>query len=215
MAKKKEKSGKPERGGMSPALWLVPVLSILNLLYYFLLSMGYDLPTFGFGIDRWKIGSAIFQGALLVVLALSHALDRRAPAAECEPVSAVAEEVEEEPAPRAKAGRKAPPAKPGPTTAPAAAKSAAPAAKAPAPEATPLSGRKEVLEYPPKVSGGIYADSHIPLGGGRHLKLRTLIARSCLLCDEQDRCWDIVRHDVDQDFFRTNIDCKEGLNIVD
>jgi hypothetical protein len=198
---------------MSPALWLVPALSILNLLYYFLLSMGYELPTFGFGIDRWKIGSAIFQGALLVVLALSHALDRRAPAAVCEPEPPEAEEVVQEPAPRAKADRKAPASKPKQTVAAPTAKPAAPTLREEAPGTTPRTAGKEVFEYPPKKSGGIYADSQIPLGGGRYLKLRTLVARSCLLCDEQDRCWDIIRHEVDRDFFRTNIDCKEGLNI--
>jgi len=202
MAKKKEKSRKPEQEGMSAALWLVPILAILDLLYYFLLSMGAPLPTFGIGIDKWKIGSAIFQGALLVVLALSHALDRRAPAAECEAEEVEPEEVEELPKPKAVTKR--------PT---AAATPAAPPARPVSPEPAPKAPARQVMEYPPKASGGIYADSHIPVGEGKFLKFRTLIARSCLLCDEQERCWDIIRHDVDEDSFKSNIDCKQGLKI--
>jgi hypothetical protein len=196
MAKKKEKSGGQEREGMSPALWLVPILAIIDLLYYFLLSMGYDLPTFGLSMWAFNYGSVGIQGALLVVLAVSHALDRRATAAsDDEADESEVEEVEEAPAPKPKA----------------AAAPKAPAPRAPEPPAKPAG--REVYEYPPKVSGGIYADSHIPFGDGRFLKLRTLIARSCLLCDEQGRCWDIVRTDVEQEFFRSNIDCKDGLKI--
>ncbi len=199
MAKKKEKSQGPEREGISPALWLVPILSIIDLLYYFLLSMGYDLPTFNQPMWIINYASVGIQGLLLVVLAGSHAMDRRATAAcEEEPEEAVTDEVEEAPEPKARNVAKAAAAK-------------APAPKAPEPPAEPAG--REVFEYPPKVSGGIYADSHIPVGEGRFLKLRTLIARSCLLCDEQGRCWDIVRTDVDQDFFTSNIDCKEGLKI--
>ncbi len=188
----------PEREGISRALWLVPAVAALDLLYYFLLSMGfYGSPP---GIQtRWIYYISVgIQGALLVGLAVSHAMDRRATAV-CEddagPVAA--EEVEEIPAAKPKA-------------APAAPARAAPAPKAP--EAAKPAG-KEVFEYPPKVSGGIYADSHIPVGEGKFLKLRTIIARSCLLCDEQGKCWDIVRTDMDQDFFQSNVDCKEGLKI--
>jgi hypothetical protein len=201
MAKKKGKSGGPEREGISPALWLVPILAIIDLLYYFLLSMGYDLPTFNLPMWIFNLGSVGIQGALLCVLAVSHALDRRAStASEDELDEAEVEEVEEVPAPKSR-----PEAKIAPARAPA------PTPKPPEPLAKPAG--REVFEYPPKVSGGIYADSHMPIGEGRFLKLRTMIARSCLLCDEQGKCWDIVRTDVDQEFFASNIDCKEGLKI--
>jgi hypothetical protein len=207
MAKKKDKSGGQEREGISPALWLVPVLAVIDLLYYFLLSMGYDLPRFGLSIWAFNIGSIGLQGALLVILSVSHALDRRATAVcEDETDEAQVEEVEQAPAPRARAA-----AASAASAAKAATKGAAPAPKAPEPPAK--SASREVFEYPPKVSGGIYADSHIPIGEGRFLKLRTIIARSCLLCDEQGKCWDIVRTDVGQEFFTSNIDCKEGLKI--
>jgi hypothetical protein len=212
MAKKKEKSGGQEREGISPALWLVPVLAVIDLLYYFLLSMGYGLPTFGLSMWAINIGSIGIQGALLVILAVSHALDRRASVVcEDETEGTDVEEVEQAPAPRSRAASTAATA-----AAAAAAAKAAPRAAAPAPKAPEMAAKpagREVFEYPPKVSGGIYADSHIPIGEGRFLKLRTLIARSCLLCDEQGKCWDIVRTDVEQEFFRSNIDCKEGLKI--
>ena len=201
MAKKKEKPNGPEREGISPALWLVPILAIIDLLYYFLLSMGYPLPTFGRSMDQLKYGSVIVLGTLLGVLAVSHALDRRASAAfEDDAGPADVQEVEEVPVAKARTEAKPP-----------AARAIAPVPKAAEPRSTPAG--REVFEYPPKVSGGIYADSHIPVGEGRFLKLRTMIARSCLLCDEQGKCWDIVRTDVDQEFFASNIDCKEGLKI--
>ena len=198
MAKKKDKSASPEREGISPALWLVPILAIIILFYYFFISMGYNLPTFGRTMDQLKYGSVIILGALLGVLAVSHALDRRATAAsEDESDEVETEEVEETPVAKARPQTKGP--------------QKVPAPKPPEPPAKPAG--REVFEYPPKVSGGIYADSHISLGDGRLLKLRTQIARACLLCDEQGKCWDIVRTDVDQDFFQSNIDCKEGLKI--
>jgi hypothetical protein len=210
MANKKEISGGQEREGISPALWLVPLLSIIDLLYYFLLAMGYNLPTFGLPTLYINYGSVGIQGVLLVILAASHAMDRRASAtsgAECEPTTVQ----EEKEAPAAKGRPAARPAPAGPAAAATAPAKAAPAAKTA--EAPAKSASREVFEYPPKISGGIYADSHIPVGNGRFLKLRTLVARSCLLCDEQGKCWDIVRTDVEQDYFNSNIDCKEGLKI--
>ena len=201
MAKKKDKSASPEREGISPALWLVPILAIFILIYYFILSMGYDLPTFDRTMEQLKWGSVIILGVLLGVLAGSHALDRRATAVcEDETEEGNVQEAEDAPAAKARTTGKAAPA----TT-------IARAARVPEPPAKPAA--REIFEFPPKVSGGIYADSHISLGEGRFLKLRTQIARACLLCDEQGKCWDIVRTDVDQDFFQSNIDCKEGLKI--
>jgi len=201
MVKQKEKSKGPEREGISPALWMVPILAIIILLYYFSLSMGFDWPTFGRSMDQLKYGSVIVLGALLGILAVSHALDRRASVASEDDVEETdVEEVEEVPAPKPKTEARN-----------TSVKAPAPAPKSPETSAKPAG--KEVFEYPPKVSGGIYADSHLSIGEGRFLKLRTMIARSCLLCDEQGKCWDIVRTDVEQEFFASNIDCKEGLKI--
>ncbi|MBM4249819.1 MAG: hypothetical protein FJ149_10405 [Euryarchaeota archaeon] len=210
MARKKDKAAVPEREGISPALWLVPLVAIIDLLYYFLLSMGYALPTFGLSMWMINLGSVGIQGALLCVLAVSHALDRRATTVSEDEVDGPdAEDIERDPA----GGTAAKGATPAKAPAGGAATKGAASAKASAPAPAPRPAGREVFEYPPKVSGGIYADSHIPLGEGRFLKLRTQIARSCLLCDEQQTCWEIVRTGVEQEIFASNIDCKEGLNI--
>jgi hypothetical protein len=195
---------------MSPALWAVPLLATLILLFYLALSMGYIAP-FILTLYQWKVGAIVIQLALVAVLVTSHALDRRSAPdedeGEAEEVKAEYIDVKQQPAPKAKAKQGVTvTAKPAP---------AAPAAPAPAVPLEPEegAGKPQIIEYPEKTSGGIYADTHIPVGGGRYLKLRTLVARSCILCDEQDRCFNIVRHNVSAEGFKSNIDCREGLKI--
>ncbi|MEW5761492.1 MAG: hypothetical protein AB1779_12080 [Candidatus Thermoplasmatota archaeon] len=72
-------------------------------------------------------------------------------------------------------------------------------------------GYKEVIEYPKKVKGGIYGNAYIPLKDGRLLKLRTLLLRACILCEEQDICWQSCKKFVDFNEFKENVDCREGL----
>jgi hypothetical protein len=68
-----------------------------------------------------------------------------------------------------------------------------------------------IVEYPPQITGGIYSDSLIPVGKGKLLKLRTIIARSCLICDKQVECWPKARRVVSKEDFKSNIECKGGL----
>ncbi len=68
-----------------------------------------------------------------------------------------------------------------------------------------------IVEYPPQITGGIYSDTLIPVGKGKLLKLRTIIARSCLICDKQIECWPKTRRVVSKEDFRSNIECKGGL----
>jgi hypothetical protein len=68
-----------------------------------------------------------------------------------------------------------------------------------------------IVEYPPQITGGIYSDTLIPVGGHKILKLRTIIARSCLICDKQVECWPKVRRVISKEDFKTNIECKGGL----
>jgi hypothetical protein len=68
-----------------------------------------------------------------------------------------------------------------------------------------------IVEYPPQITGGIYSDSLIPVGKGKILKLRTIIARSCLICDKQVECWPKSRRLVSKEDFKSNIECKGGL----
>jgi hypothetical protein len=212
MENKKEKRTQPEApaatGGMSPALWLVPGLAILALLFYLALTMGYIAPTL-LTMVQWKWTLIILQFVFIAILVSSHALDKRAAPVECEPAEVVsAEIVDEKPAAPPKARPRPAPAAATVRAQPAAAPRPAVATAPAAPE-----GKPEIVEYPEKISGGIYADTHLPIGDGRFLKLRTLIARSCLLCDEHDTCFAIVRHDMSAEGFNSNIDCKQGLNI--
>ena len=213
MAKKKEKSTKPEAPpestGMSPALWLVPFLAVLVLMFYLALSMGYIAP-FLLTMYQWKWALIIIQFVFIATLISSHALDKRSTSVE---EDAGAQEVKAE----IIYEKQKPPAPPK-----AKAKTATPASEKPAPapvESRPLAapikneGKPEIVEYPEKVSGGIYADTHLQIGDGKFLKLRTLIARSCLLCEEHDRCFSLVRHEIGAEGFNSNTDCKQGLNI--
>ena len=68
-----------------------------------------------------------------------------------------------------------------------------------------------IVEYPPQITGGIYSDSLTPIGKGKILKLRTIIARSCLICDKQVECWPKARRVVSKEDFKSNIECKGGL----
>lgn len=215
MAKKREKSTPseipPKSSGMSPALWLVPLLALLLLLLYLALAMGYIAP-FLLTLYQWKLGTIIIQLVLIALLVTSHALDSRSTQYEEEVGGAEVkadyiDQTEQPPSPvRTKAKTtKVVSGKPAPITVES------------QPEvvlATPKKeGKPEIVEYPEKVSGGIYADTHLPIGDGRFLKLRTLIARSCLLCEEHDKCFTLIRHDMSADGFNSNIDCKQGLNI--
>jgi hypothetical protein len=221
MAKKGDKNASRQPSRTSLALWLAPALAVLVLLFYMALYMGYIAP-FIFSLNYWKIGAIVIELVLIAGLVTSHALDRRTVDEECEVVKPEYIDVREQATPKAKATKGAPPAKSpatatqtpattAPKAAGAIASKDAPAAKVPAEESLKQEGKREVVEYPEKTSGGIYADTHVPIGGGRFLKLRTMVARSCLLCDEQDNCYSLVRHSFSMGDFKSNIDCKDGF----
>ena len=46
------------------------------------------------------------------------------------------------------------------------------------------------------------------------LNLRTLLVRSCLICDRQGKCWEEIQDSIPQDQFLENIDCKKGLRYL-
>jgi hypothetical protein len=213
MDKKKDKRPQPEiqapSARMSPALWLVPLLAVFALLFYLALSMGYIAP-FLLTMYQWKWGLIIIQLVFLALLISSHALDKRST-----PAGDEAEEVKAEIVEDRQEAASPPKAKARPTVVVTGKSSGAiqESRPQPPPKPAPKEGRREIVEYPEKVSGGIYADTHLPIGDGRFLKLRTLIARACLLCDEHDKCFTLVRHDMSAEGFNGNIDCKQGLNI--
>jgi len=171
--------------------------------------MGYIAP-FILTIYQWKWALIILQFVFIATLISSHALDKRTAPIEAETCAeeVKAEIIEEKP--QQAAPSKSKPAQPATVKSPPVAPTPKPAVQ-PAPAAR--EGRPDIVDYPEKISGGIYADTHLPIGDGRFLKLRTLIARSCLLCDEHDKCFAIVRHDMSAEGFNSNIECKQGLNI--
>ncbi|MEM4729723.1 MAG: hypothetical protein QXH42_08220 [Thermoplasmata archaeon] len=196
MAKKSERgapAAEPERGR---GLWVVPLLAILNLLLYFFISMGL-ITDFGLPIFWWKAGSIVFQFVLCIilirVLITSYSSDRLSASQEFE------EDISETtPKPELRGRAR--------ETLPARDSQAAPVRAAPR-------GPK-VIEYPEEVSGGIYATTLVRVDDDRVLKLRTLLARACLLCDEQGDCWSTLSGTGKADELRFNVDCREGLQSI-
>jgi hypothetical protein len=68
-----------------------------------------------------------------------------------------------------------------------------------------------LVEYPPQITGGVYADTLIPVGGGTIVKIRSIIARACLFCDKQVECWPKSRRHISKEDFKFNTECKGGL----
>jgi hypothetical protein len=71
--------------------------------------------------------------------------------------------------------------------------------------------KPRLIEYPKKVPGGVYGDTIIKVDSRTKLNLRTLLVRSCLICDRQGKCWEEVMDTIPRDEFLENIDCKKGL----
>jgi len=71
--------------------------------------------------------------------------------------------------------------------------------------------KAKLVEYPKKVPGGVYGDTIIRVDPWTKLNLRTLLVRSCLICDRQGKCWEEVMDTISRDEFLENIDCKKGL----
>jgi hypothetical protein len=71
-----------------------------------------------------------------------------------------------------------------------------------------------LVEYPKKVPGGVYGDTIVRVDPLTKLNLRTLLVRSCMICDRQGKCWDEFMDSIPQDEFLNNIDCKKGLRHI-
>jgi len=74
--------------------------------------------------------------------------------------------------------------------------------------------KPNLVEYPKKVPGGVYGDTIVRVDPLTKLNLRTLLVRSCMICDRQGKCWDEFMDSVSQDEFLNNIDCKKGLRHI-
>lgn len=71
--------------------------------------------------------------------------------------------------------------------------------------------KPRLVEYPKKVPGGVYGDTIVRVDPRTKLNLRTLLIRSCLICDRQEKCWEEIQDVVSRDDFLDNIECKKGL----
>lgn len=71
--------------------------------------------------------------------------------------------------------------------------------------------KPRLVEYPKKVPGGVYGDTIVRMDPITKLNLRTLLVRSCMICDRQGKCWEEIQDSITRDDFLSNIECKKGL----
>jgi hypothetical protein len=71
--------------------------------------------------------------------------------------------------------------------------------------------KARLVEYPKKVPGGVYGDTIVRVDPRTKLNLRTLLVRSCMICDRQGKCWEEIQDSIPRDDFLSNIECKRGL----
>ena len=69
----------------------------------------------------------------------------------------------------------------------------------------------QMIDYPPKITGGVYGDNVIPLGQIAKVNIRTIIIRACSICGHKAQCWSDVKDVLDEDDFKFNVDCIPGL----
>jgi hypothetical protein len=74
--------------------------------------------------------------------------------------------------------------------------------------------KPKLVEYPKKVPGGVYGDTIVRVDPITKLNLRTLLVRSCMICDRQGKCWDEFMDTVPRDEFLDNLECKKGLRHI-
>lgn len=72
----------------------------------------------------------------------------------------------------------------------------------------------KMVDYPPKITGGVYGDTIIPLGRIAKVNIRTIIVRSCSICNHKKDCWGAVKDVLSEDDFKFNVDCIPGLEKV-
>ncbi len=71
--------------------------------------------------------------------------------------------------------------------------------------------KPRIIDYPKKVPGGVYGDTIIRVDPRTKFNLRTLLVRSCMICDRQGKCWEEIQDAIPRDQFLENIECKKGL----
>ncbi len=68
--------------------------------------------------------------------------------------------------------------------------------------------------YPANLAGGVYGNSFIGIDDGSVLKMRSLMAKPCAVCEERATCWDSYKDKMRYNYFLSNVDCKAGLDLI-
>jgi predicted flap endonuclease-1-like 5' DNA nuclease len=65
--------------------------------------------------------------------------------------------------------------------------------------------------YPINLEGGVYGDAFVDIDDENVLKLRSMMAKPCALCEEREICWSEYKDKMRYNYFLGNVDCKNGL----
>lgn len=165
----------------------IPIVAIIYTVWVILLALGktfgYAIQMFGFSFQQWLyIGSLVFI-ILIVIMILWMAPPKK------EELPA-----EEETAERGEVPSVVIEAEPYPEV-------------VPEPVVEPPLAEEKIISYPKEIEGAVYADTMIELGESTVLNLRTFLGRSCLLCPEQNECWEKYKDTILREEFDTSIDC--------
>lgn len=68
--------------------------------------------------------------------------------------------------------------------------------------------KPKIITWPKEVSGGVYGDTLIKIDYNTTLKLRTFIARACLLCEKHNICWNEFKDKMTKEEFNAKVDCE-------
>lgn len=166
---------------------LIPIIAVIYTAWAILLALGktfgYVIQVFGFSFQQWLyVGSAVFI-ILIVIMILWMAPPKQ------EELPAEEEEAEHEAVPSVVIE-----AEPYPE-----------AASEPAAESSPA--EEKIISYPKEIEGAVYADTMIEIEKSVILNLRTFLGRSCMLCPEQNGCWEKYKSAVTREGFDASIDC--------
>jgi len=74
--------------------------------------------------------------------------------------------------------------------------------------------KPETITYPKKIPGYLYARTTIQISPYKKLIYRTVVGRSCLLCEKRKECYGKYRDRIPYAKFIKNVECEEGLRKI-
>lgn len=166
---------------------LIPIIAVIYTAWAILLALGktfgYVIQVFGFSFQQWLyVGSAVFI-VLIVIMILWMAPPKKeellAEEEKAEQEAVLPVVIEAEPYPEA----------------------------ASEPVVEPAPAEEKVVSYPKEIEGAVYVDIMIEIEKNTILNLRTFLGRNCMLCPEQNGCWEKYKSAVTREEFDTSIDC--------